>query len=307
MTRPTVRFGGAAQGGGGGKEVITVGPDIAWRTVYVEDYTTLPDQDLSPSLGDGERLLNGRTLRLSNADKLVTAAVGASYGGLRLTYTAGQQNRAEGLRNTGRVAYDLEQLLAGHAELFEKRSDTEIRISWRWGFYGAAISTTYDGRAGGITTASWNASGGQDVGKTLFVRQGTYNNATSSLHRVASITQPTGVRYQGKQIYTEADIPTDYPNCLRMTIKAGRIATLEYSEDPIAPTLDAASWKHAWSYIDTNLANMILIDARQVNKAEFWVGLDRFYASGTLGGVTLQELKVEARPSLRSDVVVAAA
>lgn len=297
-----VRFDGQIQGcrvsSGGGS------PSLDWTETYHKDFSTLTDADLTPGSGDGSRVIDGKTWRLFNSAKLPAAAVGATHGGIKLSYTAAQQNRSEGIRDAGGIGIDVAKLLEGTDD-FNLRTDTEFRIAWRWAFHGASISTTYDGRAAGIATPAWNAAGGLTAGKNIGVRQGSYGSFPATLDRFATRASllPSGSLVTGKAVRSEADIAADYPNCVRITVKAGRLVTLEYAL--AAADLDAADWVRAAFYLDTTLANTLIFDPALTTRAEFWFGLDRYYAVGTLGGVTLQELRAEARGLYRSDLVVA--
>jgi len=302
MTRPTVRIGGAVQSGGGGGGAVA--PNLDWTQTYYADFTALSDADLTPGSGDGSRTIDGKTWRMFNAAKLPAAAVGSTHGGIKLSYTAAQQNRSEGVRDAGGMGIDVAHLLEG-ADDFNLRTDAEFRIAWRWGFHGAAISTTYDGRAGGIATPAWNAAGNLTVGKNIGVRQGTYATSPATVDRFATRAAmlPSGTLLTGKAVHTEADIAADYPNCVRLTVKAGRLVALEYAL--AAADLDDAAWVRAAYYLETTLANTLIFDPTLSTRAEFWFGIDRYYAAGTLGGVVLQELRAEGRGSYRSDLVVA--
>lgn len=307
MTRPTIRIGGEVQGcggdGGGGGGGGTA-PNLDWTEAYHQDFAGLADTDLTPGSGDGSRVIDGKTWRMFNAAKLPAAAVGATHGGIKLSYTAAQQNRSEGNRDTGGMGIDVAHLLEGTDD-FNLRTDSEFRISWRWAFHGAAISTTYDGRAGGIATPAWNAAGNLTANKNVGVRQGSYGSYPATLDRFTTRASmlPSGSLLTGKAAYTEADIVADYPNCCRLTVKAGRLVTLEYAL--AAADLDSASWVRAAYYLDATIANTLIFDPALTSRAEFWFGLDRYYGAGTLGGVTLQELRAEGRASYRSDLVVA--
>lgn len=295
---------GASSGGSGGGVASTIAPSLDWITTYNQDFSTLQDLDLDPGSGDGSRTIDGKTWRMFNAAKLPTAAVGAAHGGIKLSYTAAQANGAESTRNTGGLGIDVTHLLEGDDD-FNLRTDSEFRISWRWAFHGSAISTTYDGRAGGIATPAWNSSGNLTGGKNVGVRQGTYATSPGTVDRFTTRSSllPSGTILTGKAVYTESDIPSDYPNCVRITVKAGRLVLLEYAL--AAESLSTATWVPAVYYYDTTIANMFIFNTSMSTRAEWWFGLDRFYAAGTLGGVTLQELKAEGRTSFRSDLVAA--
>lgn len=159
----------AVDGGEGGSPP---GSTPSWTELFDEDFSALPDQNLLTG-GDGAKLINGKTYHLSQSSLLDAAEVGASAGGLLLTWKNNVFGRWFTSSRVGPYVYIfLSELLGTLPRGKELRIDIDFSADARTSdesyYPGFLSSTTYDatrmlgyhlGEFAGLFTSGYPTSG----------------------------------------------------------------------------------------------------------------------------------------------------
>jgi hypothetical protein len=286
MTRPTVRIGGAVQGGGGGGGDVTCGTafDPAWISLYSADFSTLADADVLPG-SDGNITVDGKTWYVRNVSKMDTLDVGALAAGLKMGIDpAAATGQYHDTTKTGpAVELRLGQLFAGTD--FEGREDVELRVTSDMNFLGSSSLEEYT--AAMMTSSTVDSS----------IRASTVRgNAIGTPNRYRCLGAFPGSLVYGTNPIYEPTI-TYFPNIIRWTYFENYFKA-EYSPDAagVIGDEDLIQWVCYERNSNAQKLRKLVGDAKE---ATFGFGYTKISGTGGITELTLKALRIEARFSPR--------
>lgn len=275
-----------SSGGGGGSTI-----DLTWKTLYTKDFSTLSETDLA-SGGDGQKSIDGKEWNLANVANATAVGVGATSAGMKISVAAATIAKLYyGESRVGCYLWTpLSQYLVGSEA--EGRSDVELRVSQRFS-YGGSFAGTYEALTYGLSDPSYSNNW------LAQITQGNFSNASSDFDRFQSWFP--GSASAGLNRFTEANLAY-IPNCARISKLQDHIYQSEFSST-VAASLGAAVFIPAF-WKESTFTNIPQLNVNALNPSHFFFGVSKYYATGGITSVTLNEFQVEWRPSISGRVVL---
>lgn len=285
MTRPTVRIGGALQGGGGGGG--TCEPATAWNAdwtpIYDRDFTALSDEDILPG-GDGNVAIDGKTWYVRNVAKMITLDVGPMAGGLKigLSPSAPASSWFNGTRTAPSLELEISELLDGTA--FENRNDVEMRVRAKLAFPTPLSGSLAEVVSLGVETKTYDAN------QRFQIYQGGVSG-NNDYRRV--FTNFPGTLRRGDIDLIDSDLAY-FPNVLGISLLENYVMS-EYSDSDAGEVTDDLKTAAAFAHT----AAIIASDPTDTKRHFLYLSYAKESGASLATYLTLEHLRIEARLSPR--------